>query len=48
MIVIFRPDVTEAELRGTLSGHDARIVDGPSASGAFALRVPDDRRDEAA
>ena len=45
VIVIFRPDVTEAELRGTLSGHGARIVDGPTASGAFALRVPDDRRD---
>ena len=46
VIAIFRPNATEAELRGMLSGNEARIVDGPTASGAFALRVPEARRDE--
>lgn len=43
-IIIFRPGVSEAELRQTLTENGARIVDGPTASGAFALRVPEDRR----
>ena len=44
VIVIFRPDVTEADLRNTLTENGAQVVDGPSASGAFGLRVPTDQR----
>jgi len=44
VIVIFRPDVTEAQLRATLTENRAQIVDGPTASGTFALRVPAEER----
>lgn len=39
VIVIFRPDMTEQALRTTLSGAHARIVDGPTAAGAYVLAV---------
>lgn len=40
VIAMFRPDVPEQRLRSTLTAHDARIVDGPTPSGAYILRVP--------
>lgn len=40
VIVIFRPDISEREFRSTLSASRARLVDGPTASGAYVLRVP--------
>ena len=40
VIVIFRPDVSERDLRSTLAASRARLVDGPTASGAYVLRVP--------
>ena len=40
VIVIFRPDTSEREFRSTLAASRARLVDGPTASGAYVLRVP--------
>ncbi len=40
MIVIFRPDVTEAEMRGALRAANARLVDGPTAADAYVLATP--------
>lgn len=45
VIVLFSPDTTEATLRYTLKAVDARIVGGPTASGAYVLRVAE--RDQA-
>lgn len=45
MIVIFRPDITEAQLRQTLRASAARLVDGPTAANAYVLQVPGPRRD---
>jgi anti-sigma factor RsiW len=43
-IVIFRPDVTESEMRRLLKDSDARLVDGPTAANAYVLRLPDATR----
>jgi len=39
-IVEFRPQATEAELRRTLGRAGAKIVDGPTAAGAYVLDIP--------
>jgi hypothetical protein len=39
VIVLFSPETTEADLRRELTAVEARIVDGPTASGAYILRV---------
>jgi hypothetical protein len=39
MVVIFRPDTSEAVFRQTLRGAQARLVDGPTAANAYVLRV---------
>jgi hypothetical protein len=44
VIAIFRPDVSEQQFRATLIASGARLVDGPTASGAYVLRVPDGER----
>ncbi len=44
VVIMFRPDATEANLRGLLTGNGARFVDGPTAAGAYLLHVPADRR----
>jgi hypothetical protein len=44
VIAMFRPEVSEQQLRSMLLAHDASIVDGPTASGAYILKVPDDER----
>jgi anti-sigma factor RsiW len=44
MIVIFRPDVTEARMRGALRAAGARMVDGPTAADAYVLATPAGRR----
>jgi anti-sigma factor RsiW len=38
--VMFDPSITEAELRGVVSGIGARVVDGPTATHAYVLEVP--------
>lgn len=39
IMAVFRPEATEQELRGVLQASGARIVDGPTATGAYLLRV---------
>ena len=40
VVVIFRPDTTEKDLRETLNASNARLVDGPTAADAYVLHVP--------
>lgn len=40
VLAMFRPDTSEAELRGLLTASDARVVDGPTSAGAYVLAVP--------
>jgi hypothetical protein len=47
LIVIFRPDATERDLRHTLAVTGARLSDGPTAAGAYVLRVPKAEREAA-
>ena len=47
LMVIFRPDSSEATLRATLTRNEARIVDGPTPNGAYVLHVEPGRRPSA-
>lgn len=47
LIVVFRPQSSEIDLRTTLWQNDARIVDGPTSTGAYVLHVTASRRDAA-
>ncbi|HEV2366145.1 MAG TPA: zf-HC2 domain-containing protein [Caulobacteraceae bacterium] len=40
VVVVFRPQTPERDLRATLAGADARFVGGPTAADAYELRVP--------
>jgi anti-sigma factor RsiW len=40
ILVIFRPDASEAEIRGLLQSSGARLVDGPTPAGAYVLSAP--------
>jgi hypothetical protein len=40
VVVTFRPETTEQELRSLLQESAARIVDGPTATGTYVLNVP--------
>jgi anti-sigma factor RsiW len=44
LIVVFRPDVHESDMRRLLKDNDARLVDGPTAANAYVLHVPDAER----
>ena len=46
-IVLFTPDATEQDLREALQQAGGRIVDGPTASGAYVIRVPEAELDRA-
>ena len=46
MIVIFRPDATEKDVRAALRSIDASIVDGPTATDAYLLHVPNAKRQQ--
>lgn len=41
-LVVFEPNASEAQVRATLQRAGARIVDGPTAAGAFVVRFDDD------
>ncbi|MBB3693451.1 zf-HC2 domain-containing protein [Sphingomonas sp. BK580] len=41
-LVMFRPETSEAALRGLLAEADARLVDGPTAAGAYVIALPGD------
>jgi anti-sigma factor RsiW len=40
LVVMFDPHIDEAQLRRLLQASGARIVDGPTAAGAYVLAVP--------
>ena len=44
IIVVFRPDTTEARLRQTLLASGARLVGGPTAADAYIVHVPAEQR----
>ena len=45
VVVIFRPEVSEHDLRQTLRDNHARLVDGPTVADAYILHVPAAERD---
>jgi hypothetical protein len=47
MVVIFRPDTIERDLRGAVVTSGAELVGGPTASDAYVLRVASTQRDTA-
>lgn len=47
LVVLFRPDTSENDMRRLLDGTRARVVEGPLASGAWVLRVDDAQREAA-
>ena len=44
MVVIFRPETPERDIRAALTGIGARIVDGPTGADAYVLLVPAAKR----
>lgn len=40
LVVMFEPSMAETRLRALVQGNGARIVDGPTATGAYVLAVP--------
>jgi anti-sigma factor RsiW len=42
-VVRFRPDATEAQIRRGLKDSGARLVDGPTVSDAYVVRLPRER-----
>ena len=44
LLVMFRAETSEAQLRAALQAAGARIVDGPTAAGAWVLAVPTARQ----
>ena len=47
VIVMFRPEVREAELRGMLESSGASLVGGPTEADAYLLHVPAEKRPSA-
>lgn len=47
LVVIFRPDTSEAAMRRMLVANHLRLVDGPTAADAYVLRAPPAERAEA-
>jgi anti-sigma factor RsiW len=47
LAVAFNPRITEAQLRELVRANDARIVGGPTEAGAYLLRLPSNRVDQA-
>jgi len=46
VVVMFRPQTSEESLRRVLEASHARLVDGPTSTGAWLLRVPAAVRDQ--
>lgn len=40
LVVMFRPSTSESDLRRVLVAGDARIIDGPTAAGAYVIHAP--------
>jgi hypothetical protein len=47
LVVIFRPETTERQMRQVLEASGARLVDGPTATDGYLLRAPPGGRDAA-
>lgn len=47
LVVVFQPERSERDMRAALLAANAQIVDGPNASGAYVLSVPQAQRREA-
>ena len=47
VVVMFRPEAREQELRHALAAGGARLVNGPTAAGAYVLSVPPEQRQAA-
>lgn len=47
MVVLFNPAASEKDIRSALLRLDARLIDGPTAGGAYVLQVTEARRAEA-
>lgn len=47
LVVQFQPETSEHALRAVLQAQDARIVDGPTVTGAWLLAVPPATREQA-
>ncbi|MBC9031846.1 zf-HC2 domain-containing protein [Sphingomonas sp. JC676] len=47
LVVLFRPETAERDIRTLLDGAQARVVEGPLTTGAWVLRVDGARRDAA-
>jgi anti-sigma factor RsiW len=47
VVVVFRPEATEAQIRAALTAGGARLVDGPTAADAYVLNVPASQRERA-
>jgi len=45
--VMFRPDTRDSDLRAALTKAGARVVDGPTASGAYVVRIAPANRAQA-
>lgn len=41
LVVLFKPDTTEQQMRVVLAAQGARLVDGPTAAGAYVLHIDD-------
>jgi len=46
-LVMFRPDARDSDLRAALTKAGARVVDGPTATGAYVVRIAPDSRGRA-
>ena len=44
LVVVFKPDTAEKELRRLLRANQARVVGGPTVTDAYLLAVPDPQR----
>jgi anti-sigma factor RsiW len=44
VLLMFRPETPERALRAALAAGQARLVDGPTAAGAYVVQVPAERR----
>lgn len=45
LVVLFRPETAEGDMRRLLAATQARVVEGPLASGAWMLHIDDARRE---
>ena len=47
VLVLFNPETSEKDISAVLRRLQARVVDGPTESGAYVLNIADDRRQQA-